>query len=259
MSDNLASQLREGTKQSHTLAENTAYMKCFLQGYLAKAPFAKLLSNLYFVYRTLEAELLRHQNHSVVSSIYFPQLNRTANLEADLAYYYGADWKQKITPSEAGRNYVAHLKIISENKPALLVAHSYVRYLGDLSGGQALKNIVRSALELPEVLGTRFYEFDDFSSIAEIRAFKGQYRDALNSLPIDEALAAEIVAEANCAFSLNRDLLHSLEPEVKVAIGDDLFTKITNEDKLGSTENPQKLNLSYIRTFSLPNSKSPHI
>ena len=237
MSSNLASQLREGTKQSHTLAENTAYMKCFLKGYLATQPFAKLLSNLYFVYRTLEAELLRHQNHPVVSSIYFPQLNRTAHLEADLAYYYGTDWKQKIAPSEAGRNYVAHLKTISNIEPGLLVAHSYVRYLGDLSGGQALKNIVRSTLKLPELLGTRFYEFDDFSSVAEIRAFKGKYRDALNSLPIDEVFAAEIVAEANYAFSLNRDLLHSLEPIIKANIGEKLFAEIVYEDLRGSTDN----------------------
>ncbi len=236
MNSNLASQLREGTKQSHTMAENTAYMKCFLKGYLATQPFAKLLSNLYLVYRALEAELLRHQNHPIVSSIYFPQLNRTAHLEADLAYYYGTDWKQKIAPSEAGRNYVAHLQTISNIEPGLLVAHSYVRYLGDLSGGQGLKNIVRSTLELPEALGTRFYEFDDFSSIAEIRVFKGQYRDALNSLPIDQVFVAEIVAEANYAFSLNCDLLHSLEPIVKANIGEKLFIEIVHEDRRGSTD-----------------------
>lgn len=237
MGSNLASQLREGTKQSHTLAENTAYMKCFLKGYLATEPFTKLLSNLYFVYSTLEAELLRHQNHSVIRSIYFPQLNRQAHLAADLAYYYGTEWEKKIVFSEAANNYVAHLQTISNTEPSLLVAHSYVRYLGDLSGGQALKNIVRSALKLPEALGTRFYEFDDFSSISEIRAFKGQYRDALNSLPVDEALVAEIIAEANYAFSLNRDLLHALEPIVKENIGEKIFTEIVHEDRRGSTDN----------------------
>ncbi|WP_019507503.1 heme oxygenase (biliverdin-producing) [Pleurocapsa sp. PCC 7319] len=237
MSSNLASQLREGTKQSHTLAENTAYMKCFLKGMVAREPFRKLLSNLYFVYSALEAELLCHRYHPILGKIYFPQLDRKAHLEEDLAYYYGNNWRDKITPSEAGMDYVARLhQIPNIDEPALLVAHGYVRYLGDLSGGQALKNIVRSALELPEALGTRFYEFDNFSSVAEIRAFKGQYRDALNSLPVDEELAAKIVAEANYAFSLNRDVLHSLEPEVKAAIGENRFAEITSEDRGGSTE-----------------------
>ena len=236
MNSDLASQLREGTKQSHTLAENTTYMKCFLKGIVPREAFRKLLSNLYFVYRTLELELCYHRNHPVIASIYFPQLDRKAHLEEDLNYYYGDDWQQKIAPSEAGRDYVAYLHEISNTEPALLVAHAYVRYLGDLSGGQALKNIVRSALELPADLGTRFYEFDAFPSVAAIRAFKGQYRDALNSLPVNEELAAKIVAEANYAFSLNRDILQSLEPEVKAAIGENLFAEITSEDKLGSTE-----------------------
>ena len=136
---NLASQLREGTKQSHTMAENTAYMKCFLKGIVEKEPFRKLLANLYFVYTTLEAELFRHRNHHVVGFIYFPELNRQASLEKDLAFYYGDNWREEITPSEAGKVYVDRIKEISNNEPALLVAHSYVRYMGDLSGGSSTK------------------------------------------------------------------------------------------------------------------------
>ncbi|MDJ0678359.1 MAG: heme oxygenase (biliverdin-producing) [Xenococcaceae cyanobacterium MO_167.B52] len=237
MNHDLAIRLREGTKHSHTMAENTAYMKCFLKGVVKTQPFRKLLSNLYFVYSALEAELSIHCHHAVVSKIYFPQLNRKAHLEEDLAYYYGNNWRELIAPSEAGRNYVAHIHEIANTEPALLVAHAYVRYLGDLSGGQGLKSIVCSALELPAHSGTRFYEFDAFPSIAAIREFKGQYRDALNSLPVDEELATKIIAEANYAFSLNRDVLHSLEPEVKAAIGENLFAEITSESKPGSTEN----------------------
>ncbi len=235
MSD-LASQLREGTKQSHTMAENTAYMKCFLKGIVEKEPFRKLIANLYFVYSTLEAELLRHRDHPVVGLIYFPQLNRQASLEKDLAFYYGDRWKEEIAPSEAGKVYVARLKEISNSEPALLVAHSYVRYMGDLSGGQALKNIVRSALSLPPDQGTNFHQFDAFSSPEARRGFKGRYRDALNSLPVDDELIEKIVAEANAAFALNRDVMHDLEPEVKAAIGDHVFDLITRQDIPGSTE-----------------------
>ena len=235
MSD-LASQLREGTKQSHTMAENTAYMKCFLKGIVEKEPFRKLLANLYFVYTTLEAELLRHRDHPVVGLIYFPELNRKASLEKDLAFYYGDNWQDQIAPSEAGKVYVDRIKEISNSKPALLVAHSYVRYMGDLSGGQALKNIVRSALSLPPDQGTNFHQFDAFPSVEARRGFKGRYRDALNSLPVDNELIKKIVAEANAAFALNRDVMHALEPEVKAAIGDHVFDLITRQDIPGATE-----------------------
>lgn len=236
MCSDLASQLREGTKHSHTMAENTAYMKCFLKGIVEKEPFRQLLANLYFVYSTLEAELLRHQDHPVVGLIYFPELNRTNSLEKDLAFYYGDNWSEEIAPSAAGIIYVARIKEVSDSEPALLVAHSYVRYMGDLSGGQALKNIVRSALNLPPDQGTNFHQFDAFPSVEARRGFKERYRDALNSLPVDNQLIEKIVAEANAAFALNRDVMHSLEPEVKAAIGDHVFDLITRQDIPGSTE-----------------------
>ncbi len=44
MSQDLAQRLREGTKQSHTAAENTAFMKCFLKGIVEREPFRKFLS-----------------------------------------------------------------------------------------------------------------------------------------------------------------------------------------------------------------------
>lgn len=222
---NLATELREGTRQSHTMAENTAFMKCFIQGVVTREAFRKLLSDLYFVYTALEAELYKHRHHVVINSIYFPELNRQANLEADLAYYYGDRWQELIAPSQAARDYVFRLHQIAATEPILLVAHAYVRYLGDLSGGQGLKNIVRTALDLPDGLGTRFYEFDDLPFLGAIREFKGKYRDALNSLPIDKELAAIIVAEANHAFSLNRNLLDSLEPEIKAAMEEKEFIR----------------------------------
>ncbi|MGB7416132.1 MAG: biliverdin-producing heme oxygenase, partial [Thermosynechococcaceae cyanobacterium] len=125
MTNDLASQLREGTKHSHTAAENTAYMKCFLKGIVEREPFRKLLANLYFVYRTLEEELQRHQHHPVVGPIYFPKLNRTASLEQDLAFYYGDDWQNQIAHGPAGLAYVSRILDISATAPELLVAHAY--------------------------------------------------------------------------------------------------------------------------------------
>ncbi|MGL5034526.1 MAG: heme oxygenase (biliverdin-producing), partial [Microcystaceae cyanobacterium] len=150
----LASLLREGTKASHTKAENTAFMKCFLKGVVEKEPFCKLLSNLYYVYGTLEAELLCLKDHPVVGKIFFPELNRQASIAKDLAFYYGDNWQQEITPSPAGITYVDRLGEVAEKQPELLIAHAYTRYLGDLSGGQALRSIVRSALSLPDGQGT---------------------------------------------------------------------------------------------------------
>lgn len=236
MSQDLALSLREGTKQSHTAAENTAFMKCFLKGIVEREPFRKLLANLYLVYKTLETEFQRHSEHPIVGRLYFPELNRAANLEADLAFYYGDNWRDLITPLPAGQVYVDRLQTISNTDPVLLISHAYTRYMGDLSGGQALKNIVRSALNLPANQGTALYEFAQIPTIEEKRAFKEKYRDALNALPLDDATIARIVEEANYAFTLNRDVVHDLEPDVKAAIGEHVFDLLTRQDRPGSTE-----------------------
>lgn len=236
MSQDLASRLREGTAQSHTAAENTAYMKCFLKGIVEREPFRKLLANLYYVYSVLEEALKAHQGNPVVGAMYFPELNRTTNLEKDLEFYYGENWRELIQPLNAGQVYVNRLREMSEHDPALLIAHSYTRYMGDLSGGQALKNILRSALNLPENQGTSLYEFEQIPTIEQKRAFKEKYRQALNNLPIDEDTMNRIVAEANYAFHLNRDVVHELEEDVRAAIGDHVFDLLTRQDKPGSTE-----------------------
>ena len=43
---NLSTSLREGTQQSHTAAENTAFMKCLMKGIVEREPLRKLFADL---------------------------------------------------------------------------------------------------------------------------------------------------------------------------------------------------------------------
>jgi heme oxygenase len=233
---NLSTRLREGTQQSHTKAENTAFMKCFIKGIVEREPLRKLLADLYFVYSVLETAFYSHANHPILGKLYFPELNRAENIVRDLRFYYDENWLNQITPLAAGYIYCDRIANLAEEDPVLLIAHSYTRYMGDLSGGQSLKNIIRSALSLPPDRGTDFYEFPKIATPEARRAFKERYRQTLDSLPIDEDTIERIVAEANHAFTLNRDLMHELEPDVKAAIGEHTFDLLTRQDRPGSTE-----------------------
>ena len=232
MSVNLATQLREGTKKSHTMAENVGFVKCFLRGVVEKNSYRKLVTNLYFVYTAIEEEMEKLKDHPIVSKIYYPQLNRKASLEQDLHFYYGANWRNEITVSKAGQAYVDRIHEIAATEPELLVSHSYTRYLGDLSGGQILKKIAERAMNLTDG-GTAFYEFPD---ISDEKAFKNQYRQAMDELPIDQATADRIVAEANDAFGMNMKLFNELEGNLIKAIGIMLFNSLTRRRSSGSTE-----------------------
>jgi heme oxygenase len=233
MSVNLASKLREGTKKSHSMAENVGFVKCFLKGVVEKNSYRKLVGNLYFVYTAMEEEMTKHQNHPVVAPINFTELYRKSSLERDLAYYYGPNWRDEVKPSEAAQAYIARVREVSATAPELLVAHSYTRYLGDLSGGQILKNIAVNAMNLTDGQGTAFYEFE---TISDEKAFKNQYRATLNELPIDEATADRIVDEANDAFGQNMKMFMELEGNLVKAIGQMLFNTLTRRRSRGSTE-----------------------
>ena len=233
MSSNLASKLRVGTKKAHTMAENVGFVKCFLKGVVEKSSYRKLVANFYYVYSAMEEEMEKHSQHPIVSKINFSQLNRKHSLEQDLSYYYGANWREQIKLSPAGEAYVQRIREISATEPELLIAHSYTRYLGDLSGGQILKNIAVTAMNLNEGEGTAFYEFAD---ITDEKAFKAKYRQTLDELPIDDATGDRIVDEANAAFGMNMKLFQELEGNLIKAIGMMLYNTLTRKRSRGSTE-----------------------
>lgn len=233
MNVNLATQLREGTKKAHTNAENVGFVKCFLKGVVEKNSYRNLVKNFYFVYSAMEEEIQRHRENPIISKIYFPELNRKQSLEQDLKFYYGNGWREQVAPSSAGKAYVQRIRDISKLEPELLVAHSYTRYLGDLSGGQILKKIAQRGMNLTDGEGTAFYEFPE---ILDEKAFKNNYRQAMNDIPIDQATADRIVDEANATFGMNMKMFNELEGNLIKSIGILLFNTLTRRRTSGSTE-----------------------
>ena len=165
MSVALAAQLKEGTKKAHTMAENTGFVSCFLKGVVDKSSYRKLVADLYFVYEAMEEEIDQLVEHPVVGPVVKKELNRVDSLSQDLAYYFGDNWKQEIQPSPSAALYVERIHSLAKESPELLVGHHYTRYMGDLSGGQILKNIAQKAMNMNGDDGLRFYVFNDLSLI----------------------------------------------------------------------------------------------
>ena len=209
----LALELKEGTKKSHSAAENTKFVAAFLRGVVDEESYRKLIKDFYFVYSALEEEFTRLNEDPILMCVNFPELWRINFLKEDLRYYYGPNWNTIIRPSEACIRYVERIhEVADSNEPYLLVGHHYTRYLGDLSGGQILKNIAEKAMDLPKDVGLAFYEFDD---IADKKEFKNKYREALDTITTDSSVINAIVTEANYAFRLNMymfDEIKSTDP-----------------------------------------------
>ena len=231
----LAGQLREGTKKSHTMAENTGFVACFLKGVVEKTSYRKLIGDLYFVYKAMEEEIDRlvQEDHPVIKHIGFKELFRRQTLEKDLEFYYGNNWLDQIKISESAKSYVDRIRLVANESPELLVGHHYTRYIGDLSGGQILKKIAKKALNLRGDDGLNFYEF---KLIEDEKLFKKSYSETLNKLPIDQITADNIIEEANEAFAYNMNMFRELEGNLISVLGRIVFNFLTKKVRKGSTE-----------------------
>ena len=203
----LAIALKEGTKESHSAAENTKFVASFLRGVVDYDEYRKLLTNFYYVYDTME-QRIRETEDPMVQAVRSENLERKEGIERDLEYYYGVDWKEKQIPSEACNKYCARINEIAEERPHLLVAHHYTRYIGDLSGGKILKEITARVLNPPEGKGLDFYEFP---SIPNAKEFKNNYRAVLDNLGTTTAQEKELIEEANYAFQLNMFMFEEIQ------------------------------------------------
>ena len=65
----LAAQLREGTKKSHTMAENTGFVSCFLKGVVDKLSYRKLVADLYFVYEAMMTDLSAKRSNLLTQTL----------------------------------------------------------------------------------------------------------------------------------------------------------------------------------------------
>lgn len=208
----LSAELRDATASAHSDAESSAFITQLMQGERDARSFAVLAAQLLFIYRALEQTLREHyEDHPLVRQMYDSRLDRAAALESDLTHLVGdfeaaiADGSLPIVP--ATRRYAEMLR--SEHTAERVLANHYVRYLGDLSGGQAIAALVgRHYGVSPE--GLSFYRFE---GIEKVKVFKDEYRARLDQLQPDADSRARLVEAAVEAFALNHAVFMDLDRE----------------------------------------------
>jgi heme oxygenase len=204
MTARLAQRLRDETRLLHVDAEKSAFMSVLMRGRMDRAAYAALLRNLLAIYEALEPALARHATHAALAPLDLAGLARSSSLRDDLATLAGAgDLPTELRPAAVG--YAARLRELDAGRPELLLAHAYVRYLGDLSGGQLLSGIVARSPGLARGVGTAFY---DFGAAAPASVLGAAFRAGLDRAVLADADA--VVAEARLAFQRHRRLFDEL-------------------------------------------------
>jgi heme oxygenase len=203
----LAERLRLETRALHAEAERTGVMAELLHGRLGRAAYCALLRNLHAIYAALEAALGAHRGDAMIGAVQSPALLREAALAQDLETLHGPAWRDDIDVAPAATEYVLRLQALAAEASPQLVAHAYVRYLGDLHGGQLLKRRIAAQLGLGDA-GTHFYEFGDAS---QVQALIARFRGALGAMQPAAGVVDFIVAEACWAFGQHKRLFEQLQ------------------------------------------------
>ncbi|KAF8511919.1 heme oxygenase 1 [Gautieria morchelliformis] len=222
--------LREGTASSHDQASNTDAAGWLTRGELDKDEYVRFLIILWHVYSNLEESLERHAAHPTLAPTYNPTLLfRTQALSSDIAHLLStpeSTWSEhpiahsiSSAPPAPLAQYLERIRVVgSSPDPSALLAHAYVRYLGDLSGGQIIRRHISKAYDLDTAsgLGTQFYEFQKLggggvAGIGDMRHIKQWYRDGMNKgVGDNQHRKAILLSEARLAYQLNTALLGTL-------------------------------------------------
>jgi len=165
--------LRDITKDLHRDAETSQMARTLLRGEATKEQYATYLYNLLAIYDPLEFSATRQGMFKNL-----PGIERLGKLYQDfLEIDSGAHYK--LVPSVI--EYHDYLVKLANDpyRRHLIKAHFYTRHMGDLNGGQTIKN------QVANISSGKFYDFDD--------------ADALK-VAIRSELTDDLGAEARLAF-----------------------------------------------------------
>jgi len=160
------SSLKELTWEHHKNAERQDFVKVLMGGSIDPKVYATFLYNQHHAYNILEVLAMQL---GLLDGM--PEIRRGPRINEDFLEL----WKGQDTPAmlDSTKRYMEHLMRIADD-PQKVMAHVYVRHMGDLSGGQMIKKKVPGQ--------GKMYEFD-----APIDELKERVRAKLDDSMADEA------------------------------------------------------------------------
>lgn len=199
-----SARLKAETAARHEQAEHSSFMADLMGGKLDCKAYRMLLTQYVYIYEALEevAAGFRAHPNPITEPFVLEGLDRLASIKADLAELGGPANEQ---PLPATADYAAAIRATA-SAPERFLAHHYLRYLGDLSGGQAVAALVARHYGVPaEALS--MYRFE---ALPKPKVFKDSYRGLLDDAPLTDAQRDALVDEALAGFDYNTRMFAQL-------------------------------------------------
>lgn len=204
----LSTMMREGSRPEHEAAEQAGFMEALMGNRVNQAGYAQYLAMFRPVYAALEEVSETLLDDEIASVVIDRDLYRLPSIDKDLEFWRA--WGDEEVNSPAVAAYVDRVKD-SAKWGGYFLAHHYTRYLGDLSGGQAIGKILGRSYGLEGGEGLAFYEF---SAIPKPKIYKDAYRAKLDALPLSAEDRERVVAEVRITFGLNQAIFEELGDKI---------------------------------------------
>lgn len=202
----LHDELLKATDKAHKDAETSGFITDLMSGKLTKRDYLNYLVVLSPIYERMEQLFVQRHSQSLISHFDHRLLDRNERIKQDIANISTEIGIEiPIIKDACIENY---LQTLNENLSEVeLLAHHYIRYLGDLSGGQAIAKLMARNYQIAESC----LNFYDFKELGDIVFYKKRYRDLLNlSLVTSEQKNLFINTVVNI-YKLNRNLFDFLQ------------------------------------------------
>jgi heme oxygenase len=188
--------------KAHHQAEGMALSRSLLSGAATPLQLAALIRALEPAYTLLEQQVPALATQLGARDIPWPQLRRRAALQQDVA---NLACLPDTPVSPAAGAWLTRLQELAQHSPHRLMAHVYVRYGGDLSGGQQLAEQANRILAGEALPALRFWRFE--RPVSELKA---GLHDGFEALGLSEGEDQELLEESEAAFRLTQRLLAEL-------------------------------------------------
>lgn len=222
----LANRINRETRELHNKIDKMITLKLALAYRDAKI-YRQGLQSFYHVFATVERCLFEQLEGNgewadMLQQVWKPEMARTDKAERDLLFYYD-DCRGKFeTPVMSEQiNFVEHIKLVTAEKPYLLLAYLHVMYLALFAGGRIMRSSISKATGLfPQKdgmkhedivrLGANFYTFD----VADEDAFRLLYKrdyELVTRPNLTEEQKVEIIEESKYIFAQNAKCISEIE------------------------------------------------
>lgn len=166
--------LRELTHAAHKSAETQPFVKVLFSGNIEPKLYAEYLKNQHPMYEVLEVCAM---SHGLLNNM--PSIRRAPAILEDFAELWpeGVPSPQLRPVAQRYMDYILSIK----DDPKRLMAHLYVRHMGDLAGGQMIAKRVPGS--------GKYYQFENAD------ALKAAVREKISDDMADEAIVCFKFAE----------------------------------------------------------------